>query len=135
MQCRSRTASKASYADEQQVLHVSQAYDSVTLRQDAVAGDRLLADEYISTLPEGYVLNKAQALAGLRSGNLRFTTGGSHDVRVKVYGQTAVVTGRWTEQGTYRGKPFNDNERFTTVFVRRRGRWQIVAEHLSKINP
>ena len=128
----SRTDSTTSHADEQQVLRVSQAYDTITLRQDAVAGARLLADDYIATQPEG-ISNKAQTLAWLRSGGVHFTAGHSDDVRVRVYGQTAVATGRWTGYGTYRGKPFRDNQRYTTVFVRRKDRWQIVAEHLSDI--
>ncbi|MBA3715387.1 MAG: nuclear transport factor 2 family protein [Pyrinomonadaceae bacterium] len=52
---------------------------------------------------------------------------------MRVYGDAAVVTGRWASKGTRKGKTFDDNERYTTVYVKRDGRWQIVSDHTSRI--
>jgi len=54
-------------------------------------------------------------------------------LRVKVYGKTAVVTGRFVAKGQSKGKPFTFTERYTGVFVKRDGRWQLVAEHANEI--
>ena len=55
------------------------------------------------------------------------------DVRVRVYGDAAVATGRIRSEGTFRGQPRGGRTRFTRVFVRRGGRWQLVANQLTPI--
>jgi len=53
------------------------------------------------------------------------------DVRVRVFGDAAVVTGRTHGAGEVAGTPYDVVIRFTDVFVRRNGRWEAVASHAS----
>ena len=49
-------------------------------------------------------------------------------MKVRIYGDAAVVTGIVTRTGAYKGVPFKDRQHlFTDTFVRRDGRWQCVA--------
>ena len=113
---------------EQELLKVNREYDQALVRGDAGVLDRLYSEEFVYTTPDGEVRNKAQQLAFTRSGNLRLESGQSDEVRVKVYGNTAVMTGRFTAKGKFIDKNIDIRERYTAVWVKRRGRWWLVAE-------
>jgi ketosteroid isomerase-like protein len=113
---------------EQELLKANQEYDLALLRADAAALDRLYADEFVYTNPDGEIRNKVQQLAFTRSGDLKFESAKSSDVKVRVYGKTAVMTGRFNAKGTLKGETINVRERYTAVWVKQNGRWQLVAE-------
>jgi ketosteroid isomerase-like protein len=98
---------------------------------DATALDRLYAEDFIGIGPSGTVRAKAQVLADFTSGSLRFQTITTDDVQWRVYGETAVETGRSTMIGQDKGKTVPRDNRFTRVWVKRVGRWQLVANHYS----
>jgi ketosteroid isomerase-like protein len=113
---------------EQELLRANQEYDEALVRGDASALDRIYADEFVYTTPDGEVRDKAQQLAFTKSGDLKLEFGRSDDVRVRAYGNTAVMTGRFTARGSFGGRSIDIRERYTAVWVKRRGRWQLVAE-------
>ena len=98
---------------------------------DAAALDRLYAEDFIGIGPSGAVRAKAQVIADFTSGNLRFQSITTDDVQWRLYGDTAVETGRSTMDGQDRGKTVPRDNRFTRVWVKRLGRWQLVANHYS----
>ena len=118
---------------EQEILLLSQAYDAATVRGDSVALGRLLADDYVYVSGSGKLSSKADALALTRSKNYKLEFGQSHEVRVRAFGTAAIVTGRWVATGRNNGIPFRDNDRYTSVYIRRDGLWQIVSDHVSAI--
>lgn len=129
------TFAQSQGAAERDVLKVNSEYSEALIRADVAALGRLVADDFISTTPTGEVFDKAQSLARIKSGELTFDSGKDSDVRVRVYGDTAVVTGLWTSKGQMMGKPFENKERYTITFVKRGGRWQVVAEHVGPASP
>jgi ketosteroid isomerase-like protein len=98
---------------------------------DAVALDRLYAEDFIGIGPSGTVRAKAQVIADFTSGSLRFQSITTDDVQWRVYGDTAVETGRSTMIGQDSEKIVPRDNRFTRVWVKRQGRWQLVANHYS----
>ena len=98
---------------------------------DAAALDRLYAEDFIGIGPSGTVRTKPQVIADFTSGNLRFQSITTDDVRWRVYGDTAVETGRSTMNGQDKGKTVPRDNRFTRVWVKRQGRWQLVSNHYS----
>jgi ketosteroid isomerase-like protein len=98
---------------------------------DAAALDRLYAEDFIGIGPSGTVRTKAQVIADFTSGSLRFQSITTDEVRWRVYGDTAVETGRSTMIGQDRGKAVPRDNRFTRVWVERQHRWQLVANHYS----
>lgn len=113
---------------EEELLKANREYDQALVRGDAVALDRLYSEEFVYTTPDGEVRNKAQQLAFTRSGDLKLEFGQSDDVRVQLYGNTAVMTGRFTAKGKLIVKNIDIRERYTAVWVKRSGRWRLVAE-------
>jgi ketosteroid isomerase-like protein len=98
--------------------------------------DGLLADDWSVTDAAGRVLTKQQALdETFASPDRRIDSMAIDDLRVRVLGDVAIVTGRTTASGSYRGQTGTAVLRFTDVFVRRDGRWQCVASHGSSVAP
>ena len=120
---------------EQQVLKAGQEYAQMIKNQDAAAIERILADEYIYTNEKGKVQNKTENLAGYKTNQYKFETNEISDRKVRVIGNGAAVeTGTVRYKGTNKdNKPFEGSERYTTTWVWRGGRWQIVADHTSEI--
>ncbi|MGH9662340.1 MAG: nuclear transport factor 2 family protein, partial [Bryobacteraceae bacterium] len=83
--------------------------------------------------PDGSVCDKATFLGLVKSGALSHNVMESGDLKVRVYGDAAVVTARGVSGGTYQGQPFREVERSSCVFVRRAGQWRCVLTHLSRL--
>src|SRR5690349_9145861 len=98
---------------------------------DAMALDRLYAEDFVGIGPSGTVRTKAQVIADFTSGSLRFQSITTDGVQWRVYGDTAVETGSSTMNGQDGDKVVPRDNRFTRVWVRRGGRWQLVANHYS----
>jgi len=98
---------------------------------DAAALDRLYAADFIGIGPSGAVRTKPQVIADFTSGSLHFQSITTDEVRWRVYGTTAVETGRSTLVGEDRGKVVPRDNRFTRVWVERDQHWQLVANHYS----
>jgi ketosteroid isomerase-like protein len=99
---------------------------------DATALDRLWSDDLEVAVPKMPVMTKAQALAFARSGRMKFERYQTSDVKVRRYGDAAVVTGRLQRTRTINGKTMDDDWRFTKVYARQQGRWQVVSFHASE---
>ena len=98
---------------------------------DAVALDRIYADDFIGVGPSGTVRNKAQVISDFTSGTLKFQSITTDEVRVRVYENTAVETGLSTMVGQDNGKTVPRDTRFTRVWIKQQGRWRLVANHYS----
>ncbi len=112
-----------------------------TLASAWVKGDRpfieaLLAPDWTVTDPTGKVLTRQQVLdEAFVTGDRKIATMAVDDLRVRLLGDAAVVTGRTRASGTYRGNTGSAVLRFTDVFVRIGTRWQVVASHGTIVTP
>ena len=102
-------------------------------KNDTAALERIWADDFTFTNSSGEVQTKAQRLAEIKSGELKFESISIDDVQVRVYGDTAVVTGRGTVKGQRRGQDLTGQSRSTSVSVKKQGRWQVVATQITRI--
>lgn len=102
-------------------------WTQASLKGDAAALAAVLADGFVSTSNAGVVRTKAEQTAALKTGKVKFTSGRIDDLKVAVYGNAAVATGRWQGTGTEDGKPFNETERFTDTWIKQGGQWLCVA--------
>ena len=83
----------------------------------------------------GNVKNKAQEIAEIKAGAHLSTSGVLDNIKVRVYGDAAVVTGRRIMKGLFQGKEYRSPYLWTDIFIKREGRWQCVASHVSKAIP
>src|SRR5215472_5079148 len=101
------------------------------IQADATALDRIYAADFIGVGPSGTVRTKPQVISDFTSGDLKFQSITTDDVQVRVYGNTAVETGRSTMIGQDKGQTVPRDTRFTRVWVKQQGSWRLVANHYS----
>ena len=129
-----QNAPRASRKNVDQIIrHVDQERIQSQIGADAAALDRIYADDFIGIGPSGVVRTKSQVIADFTSGNLRFQSITTDDVRVRVYGNTAVETGRSTMIGQDGAKPVPRDNRFTRVWVKQQRGWRLVSNHYSPL--
>jgi ketosteroid isomerase-like protein len=101
------------------------------IHADALALDRIYADDFIGVGPSGRVRTKPQVISDFTSGDLKFQSITTDEVQVRIYENTAVETGLSTMVGQDKGKAVPRDTRFTRVWVKQQGRWRLVANHYS----
>lgn len=122
-------------SDEDDVVRVIEAWDRAMVTNDVEAIGSYMADEWTIIGADGSVGDRASFLESVRTGDVTHDVMESHDLTIRVYGDTAVVTGRGVSGGKYRGQPFYLVERVSCVFVRHEARWRCVLTHLSELAP
>jgi ketosteroid isomerase-like protein len=119
---------KASSASDDATLRaLEDKWAAALLKADTNALATILADTWVVTYVDGKVDNKAGELAALRAGTLKVSAYKNDDVRVFLYGDAAVVTGRASMKGLENGKAIDLVMRWTDMFVRQNGQWKAVA--------
>lgn len=120
---------------EQELLRLERAWLDAYVQRDAAAMGRILADNYMITYDTGQTVNKAQTLAELarpRPANFSFTFA-TENTTARVYGETVVLTGIVIQRTRMGERETVSRSRYTDTYVRRGGRWQVAASHLSRL--
>jgi|GEM_PF-782530 hypothetical protein len=118
---------------EQEVLRLADAWATAELRGDTAFLEARLTDDFIGIGPLGFMLTKQEWLARHRSGDLKYDAFNLDEVKVRVYNDAAVLTGRQVQNAAYRGNPIQGQFRTTLVFVQQQGQWQLASLQLSTI--
>ena len=116
---------------EQAIRQLDRERIQAQISADAVALDRIYADDFIGVGPSGTVRTKVQVISDFTAGDLKFQSITTDEVQVRVYENTAVETGLSTMVGQDKGKAVPRDTRFTRVWVKQQGRWRLVANHYS----
>ena len=117
---------------EEELLKLENEFAKAVTDNDADAVDGLLADDWIIVDPDGGIIDKARFLGVIKSGALSHEMMESADLRVRLYGNSAVVTGLTTTKGKFMGQDFTSCERATDIFVKQNDRWQCVFTQLTR---
>ena len=91
----------------------------------------LLADDFIITIEDGRTFSKSGYIALNGNSTVRVEVSEMSDLKIRLHGNTAVVTGAYHEKGTAQGKPYEYQDRFTDVWTKIAGQWQVLASHYS----
>jgi ketosteroid isomerase-like protein len=119
----------------QEVLEAKRQYDDAQLKNDGAWFERMFADDYVFIMPDSTVVSKADFINDLQTHDLRWESVTAKDVQVRVYGDTAVVTGRFFGKGHFKGSVLDERQRFTSVWIKRNGQLRCITEHASNLGP
>jgi ketosteroid isomerase-like protein len=121
--------------DAAQLLYMEREWNDAMKNRDAVWFERNYADDATDVISRtGGLLTKAEAVAEARNSKDTIASHELSDTNVRVVGDTAVVTGVNHVKGSdEKGQPFERRVRFTDVFVKRDGRWQVLATQGTRI--
>ncbi|MDQ3118646.1 MAG: nuclear transport factor 2 family protein [Verrucomicrobiota bacterium] len=121
---------------EEEVRRLEREWLDAYEKYDAEAMGRIVADDFAITFPNGRIQTKAQIMAMLKrprregAPTTRFRT---DEVQARSYGDTVILMGKVIEQSEREGKATTEASRYTDTYVKREGRWQVVASHLSNV--
>ncbi|MGP4012427.1 nuclear transport factor 2 family protein [Streptomyces sp. 4N124] len=122
-------------AEEARLIRLAEDWAVAIVANDAERITGFVADEWVMVSESG-VASKEEFLSLVATGEL---THAAMDLetrpRVRVYGDTAVLTGRVTNTAHYQGKRYDADEWTTDVYVRRGGRWLCVLSHITPALP
>jgi ketosteroid isomerase-like protein len=115
---------------EQLIVRLESEGREATLKNDIEANDRLLADNWVNINADGSITTKAKLIEFLKAGSFKIMSIDNDEVMVRVYGDAAVVTGRSTTKRAGQSDEIVTRQvRFTRVYAKQQGRWQVVSAH------
>lgn len=100
---------------------------------DAARLERFLDERFTLTTSRGEVTDRSQNLAEVRAREPRYEDFSNHEMKARLYGNTAVVHGITRVKGASAGQPFAAEFAFTDTLVKRDGRWILVTSHASPL--
>jgi uncharacterized protein (TIGR02246 family) len=116
--------------DEQEIRQLDDEARAAFLRGDIATLQRLLSEDFVVTNPFNRVLGKQQVLEALEAGTIKHTAYEREIEVLRLHVETAVVMGRETVVDKGQTK----NRRYTEIWLRREGRWQVIARHANIIH-
>ena len=118
---------------EQEVVRLAAAWATAELHGDTAFLESTLADDFVGIGPLGFMLTKQEWLARHQSADLKYASFSLDEVKVRVYNDAAILTGRQVQNAAYRGNPIQGQFRITLVFVQQQGQWRLASLQLSTI--
>lgn len=115
------------------ILNLEDAWDKALVSSDVDALDKIYADTLIYTHSNGSVDDKATYITKIRSGETKYESMTRNDRRIKVYGDTAVVTCHWDVHVMARGTKIDTNARYVHVYSKIGEDWKMVAHQATRI--
>ena len=128
-------AAPTSAGVEDEIKKIEKERAAAAVKADTATLAKYTSDDYTFINRNGQMADKAQTMSRLKSGDIKLTANDMSDLKVRVYGNTAVVTGRTDIKGTIGGKDMTGPVLFTRVYVKKDGRWQSVAFQQTPIVP
>ena len=112
--------------DELELTQLVKDLNEAVVKADLAVLERVLHEDYVHNRPNGVVEDRAQYLENRKARRVDFESLVPDEMEVRVYGDTAIVTGRSTAKGKDQYGKMDEQRRWTRVLVRRDGRWQFV---------
>ena len=115
------------------VLQTERDLAAAYQRSDAEGITQGVMEDYTLTNSMGKITTRADDIAEARKNDPKYEVFENYDMKVRLHGDTAVVTGKTHTKGISGGKPFDFQFQFTDTFVKDGGRWRLLAGHVSKL--
>ena len=119
---------------EEEVLQTERERVQALLNNDASTLELIYADELVFINQYGVVRDKAHWISIARAGEFKFDSYTTEDVQIRIYGETAVITGRFLATGQVRGNKIRESAtRYICVYIKRDARLQLIAQQATPI--
>ena len=112
--------------DEKMIAALDTEYQAAVEKNDAAAMGRILADDFVLVTGSGKTYSKSDLLNEAQSGRIHYERQDDSAQKVRVWGNTAVVTAKLLARGTENGKPFEYTLWFSDTYVRTPAGWRYV---------
>ena len=116
---------------EEELVKVEEEFANAIVKNNPDEIRQFVGDDWIIINADGGIIDRERFLEVIKSGTLTHEMMESEDIRVRVYGDSAVVSALTRSKGKFMGHEFTTHERSTDVFVRRDGQWRCVLTQLT----
>jgi ketosteroid isomerase-like protein len=89
----------------------------------------MLDEDFVITYEDGNTYGKTGYISFSATPSVRVNVVEMSDIKVRMHGDTAVLTGSYHESGENKGKAYDYRDRFTDVWMKSAGKWRLVASH------
>jgi len=124
---------------EREILRLNEELTQAAIQADIAALNQIFADDVMVTIPSG-VIGKSAVMAEFHqiarkvaAGEAKLESYSKEDMEARVYGETAVISYRLATAGQYEGQEVSQRFQIMDVWMKRGGRWQVVARHTATI--
>ena len=124
-------ANKELSKSEQEVRKLERAWLDAYEKRDVETMNAIVADDFTITFSDGAMQTKPQIIESLKRPRGSSSTFITEGVQSRVYGDTVILIGLVISEWKQNDKPMTDRSRYTDTYVKRNGKWQVVASHLS----
>ncbi len=118
---------------EKDVVKLSQQITNALVKGDTTFLDGVMADDWILIGSDGEVVDKEKQLRDIKDGTLNFDAMDKSQMKVRIYGDAAVVTGLIRAKIRLKGQEVGNPLGFTEVFIRRQGKWRTVSAQVTPV--
>lgn len=122
---------KALTPAEQDVRKVERSWLDAYERRDVASMSAIVADDFLITFPDGSMQTKQQIVDSIKGPGATAMKFSTESVQSRVYGDTVILIGLVVSEWKQNGNPMTERSRYTDTYVKRNGKWQVVASHLS----
>jgi ketosteroid isomerase-like protein len=129
--CVGHAAAQQSDPRGSKLVVLEHLWNEAQVNRDSASLDALVAERFVNTEYDGEVSDKAKFLADIKDPLFKPTAANIQDVKVNIFGETAIITGIYHTKGTYQGKAYDHLGRFTDTWISEHGKWLCVASHTS----
>ncbi len=91
----------------------------------------LLAEDFLITVEDGNTYSKQGYITHTADTSVKVEIAELRDLKVRVRGNLAIVTGAYHERGTSNRKPYEYHDRLTDVWIKNRNSWEVISSHYS----
>ena|SRR5271166_4305769 len=117
------------------ILALENAWNEAELKHDAQALSLLLGETFAFTDSDGSFMNKGQWLSHVKGKVDQYDQLGNSEMKAHVYGDAAIVVGKYREKIKVGGKVILRTGRFTDTWIQQNGEWKCVASQSTLISP
>jgi ketosteroid isomerase-like protein len=113
-----------------EVLKLDRDWAGALVRRDTTALERVMADDGTVTTSRNELFSKTQYLADIMSGDLAFRSIDIEGAKARLYGNAALVTGRYTVKGRYKEQEIVGQQRYSSLYIRQQGAWRLLSQEI-----
>ena len=117
---------------ERELIALEHRWIDATIKGDVDRFASFMAEGYVAVVANARIRSKAEWVEGVRSSSLKYESVDLLNLKVRLYGDTAVVTGEYTQKATSGGQDYSARGAYATTWLKRGGRWRAIASGFSR---
>jgi ketosteroid isomerase-like protein len=118
-------------SDAEKIVQMEKRWTEAYKQRDVGILSSLLAEDFIITVEDGSTYGKMGYISHTANTSVRVEVAEMSELKVRMHGNAAVVTGAYHEKGTSNGTPYEYRDRLTDLWIKNGGAWQVIASHYS----